>query len=123
VSISRRGALDSTFRVSGLFLPAAFYISIRRDKSYYSNQPVEIRLLQNYDANVQPDEAHDKPVTAPFAQGESTISLLTQINGAGTVPSYNAGSMNFAASQVAFHTLEGVPFTVTYTVDAEAESN
>jgi hypothetical protein len=44
-------------------------------------------------------------VTAPFAQGESAISLLLQSNGAGTVPSYNAGSMNFAASQVAFHTL------------------
>ncbi len=42
--------------------------------------------------------------------------------GAGTVPSYNAGSMNFAASQVAFHTLAGIPFTVTYTVDAEAKS-
>ncbi len=38
------------------------------------------------------------------------------------MPSYNAGSMNFAASQVAFHTLGGVPFTVTYTVDAQAKS-
>jgi hypothetical protein len=43
-------------------------------------------------------------------------------NGAATVPSYNAGSLNFAASQVAFHTLGGVPFTVTYTVDAVAKS-
>src|ERR687898_474262 len=47
---------------------------------------------------------------------------LLQNYGAGTVPSYNAGSMNFATSQVAFHTLGGVPFTVTYTVDAEAKS-
>jgi hypothetical protein len=90
--------------------------------SWSSSKPVEVRLLQNYDTNVKPDEAHGKPVTAPFAQGESAISLLLQTNGAGTVPSYNAGSMNFAASQVAFHTLGGVPFTVTYTVDAEAKS-
>jgi hypothetical protein len=90
--------------------------------SWSSSKPVEVRLLQNYDANVTPDEAHGKPVTAPFAEGESAISLLLQTNGAGTVPSYNAGSMNFAASQVAFHTLGGVPFTVTYTVDAEAKS-
>ena len=90
--------------------------------SWSASKPVEVRLLQNYDANVNPDEAHGKPVTAPFAQGESAISLLLQTNGAGTVPSYNAGSMNFAASQVAFHTLGGVPFTVTYTVDAEAKS-
>jgi hypothetical protein len=90
--------------------------------SWSSSKPVEVRLLQNYDTNVTPDEAHGKPVTAPFAQGESAISLLLQTNGAGTVPSYNAGSMNFAASQVAFHTLGGIPFTVTYTVDAEAKS-
>ena len=90
--------------------------------SWSASKPVEVRLLQNYDASVQPDQAHGKPVTAPFAQGESAISLLLQTNGAGTVPSYNAGSMNFAASQVAFHTLGGVPFTVTYTVDAEAKS-
>lgn len=90
--------------------------------SWSSSKPVEVRLLQNYDESVTPDEAHGKPVTAPFAQGESAISLLLQTNGAGTVPSYNAGSMNFAASQVAFHTLGGVPFTVTYTVDAQAKS-
>jgi hypothetical protein len=90
--------------------------------SWSSSKPVEVRLLQNYDESVTPDEAHGKPVTAPFAGGESAISLLLQTNGAGTVPSYYAGSMNFAASQVAFHTLGGVPFTVTYTVDAEAKS-
>jgi len=90
--------------------------------SWSASKPVEIRLLQNYDASVQPDQAHGKPVTAPFAQGESAISLLLQTNGAGTVPSYNAGSMDFAASQVAFHTLGGIPFTVTYTVDAQAKS-
>ena len=90
--------------------------------SWSASKPVEVRLLQNYDASVQPDQAHGKPVTAPFAQGESAISLILQTNGAGTVPSYNAGSMNFAASQVAFHTLGGVPFSVTYTIDAEAKS-
>jgi hypothetical protein len=90
--------------------------------SWSASKPVEVRLLQNYDANVRPDAVHGKPVTAPFAQGESAISLLLQTNGAGTVPSYNAGSMNFAASQVAFHTLGGVPFSITYTVDAEAKS-
>lgn len=90
--------------------------------SWSASKPVEVRLLQNYDANVKPDAAHGKPVTAPFGQGESAISLILQTNGAGTVPSYNAGSINFAASQVAFHTLGGIPFTVTYTVDAEAKS-
>ena len=61
-------------------------------------------------------------MTAPFGKGESVISLILASNGAATVPSYYAGSVNFAASQVAFHTLGGIPFTVTYTVDAVAKS-
>jgi hypothetical protein len=80
--------------------------------SWSSSKPVEVRLLQDYDTSIKPDAAH----------GESAIALILQSNGAGTVPSYNAGSMDFAASQVAFHTLGGVPFTVTYTIDAEAKS-
>ena len=90
--------------------------------SWSASKPVEVRLLQDYDTSIKPDAAHGKPVTAPFADGESAISLILQSNGAGTVPSYNAGSMDFAASQVGFHTLGGIPFTVTYTVDAEAKN-
>jgi len=53
---------------------------------------------------------------------ESSISLTLASNAAATVPSYNARSLNFAANQVEFHTVGGVPFTVTYTVDAVAKS-
>ena len=90
--------------------------------SWSASKPVELRLLQNYNKSVTPDAAHGKPVTAPFANGESAISLLLASNGAATVPSYYSGSMNFAANQVAFHTLGGIPFTVTYTIDATAKS-
>ena len=90
--------------------------------SWSASKPVEVRLLQNYDTSVAPDKDHGKPVTAPFGNGEDAISLILASNGAATVPSYNAGSLNFAANQVAFHTLGGVPFTVTYTVDAVAKS-
>jgi hypothetical protein len=90
--------------------------------SWSASKPVEVRLLQNYVTSVTPDTGHGKPVTAPFGAGEAAISLILPSNGAATVPSYNAGSLNFAASQVAFHTLGGVPFTVTYTVDAVAKS-
>ena len=34
----------------------------------------------------------------------------------------NAGSFEFAGNALAFHTLDGKPFTVTYTVDAEVKS-
>jgi hypothetical protein len=90
--------------------------------SWSASKPVEVRLLQNYDSSIKPDAVHGKPVTAPFGKGESAISLILSSNGAATVPSYDAGSLNFAANQVAFHTLGGIPFTVTYTVDAEAKS-
>lgn len=91
--------------------------------SWTASKPVEVRLLHDYDTTVTPDAAHGKPVTAPFGQGESAISLILASNGAATVPSYYSGSLDFAAEQVAFHTLGGIPFTVTYTVDAVAESN
>ena len=90
--------------------------------SWSASKAVEVRLLQNYDSSVKPDVDHGKPVTAPFGNGESAISLILSGNGAATVPSYNAGSLNFVANQVAFHTLGGVPFTVTYTLDAVAKS-
>jgi hypothetical protein len=90
--------------------------------SWSASKPVEVRLLQNYDTSVTPDVAHGKPVTAPFGKGESTISLILASNGAATVPSYYSGSLAFVASQVAFHTLGGIPFTVTYTIDAVAKS-
>jgi hypothetical protein len=90
--------------------------------SWSASKPVELRLLQNYNTSITADPAHGKPVTAPFGNGESAISLLLASNGAATVPSYYSGSMNFAASQVAFHTLGGIPFTITYTVDAVAKT-
>jgi hypothetical protein len=90
--------------------------------SWSASKPVELRLLQNYNTSLTLDAVHGKPVTAPFSNGESAISLLMASNGAATVPSYYSGSMNFAASQVAFHTLGGLPFTVTYTIDATAKS-
>jgi hypothetical protein len=90
--------------------------------SWTASKPVEVRLLHDYDTTITPDTAHGKPVTAPFGNGESAISLILGTNGAATLASYYSGSLNFAADQVAFHTIGGIPFTVTYTVDAEAKS-
>lgn len=90
--------------------------------SWTASKPVEVRLLHDYDTSVTPDAAHGKPVTAPFGNGETAISLILGTNGAATLASYYSGSLNFAADQVAFHTIGGIPFTVTYTLDAEAKS-
>jgi len=89
--------------------------------SWSASKPVEVRLLHNYDTAVKPDADHGKPITAPVGKGEAAISLLLASNGAATVPSYYSGSVDFASNAVAFHTLGGIPFTVTYTVDAVAK--
>ena len=89
--------------------------------SWSASKPVEVRLLHNYDTAVKPDVDHGKPITAPVGKGEAAISLLLASNGAATVPSYYSGSLDFASNEVAFHTLGGIPFTVTYTVDAVAK--
>ena len=89
--------------------------------SWSASKPVEVRLLHNYDTAVKPDVDHGKPITAQVGKGEAAISLLLASNGAATVPSYYSGSLDFASNEVAFHTLGGIPFTVTYTVDAVAK--
>jgi hypothetical protein len=55
---------------------------------------------------------------APFADGEVAITLVKPDSGT-PVPS---GSMSFAGNALAFHTLNGDPFTVTYTVAAMLKS-
>jgi hypothetical protein len=60
-------------------------------------------------------------IASELQVSRTSIAILAS-NGAATVPSYYSGSLNFAASQAAFHTLGGLPFTVTYTIDATAKS-
>ena len=93
--------------------------------TWTASEPIEIRLLQNYNSSITTDTAHNsKPVTAPFAPvGVSALSLVIPPNeGVATLPHYFGGSINFAANQVAFHNIGGMPFIVTYTVDAVAKS-
>lgn len=87
--------------------------------SWTASKPVELVILHKYDnASVTANQTFAKPLTAPFGGGEVAISLFK-------VPSnspVNSGSANFAGNAVAFHTLNGAKFIVTYTADARAES-
>jgi len=98
--------------------------------SWTASKAVELRLLYDYDSSLKTDAIHGKPVTAPLAfttevphiaVGEIAISLLKPINGPTVAPSFYSGSMSFVAKAVAFHTINGTPFTVTYAVDATAK--
>jgi hypothetical protein len=98
--------------------------------SWTASKPVELRLLYDYDSSLKTDAIHGKPITAPLAftteiphiaVGEIAISLIKQFSGPAVAPSFYSGSMSFVAKAVAFHTINGTPFTVTYAADATAK--
>ena len=85
--------------------------------TWTSSKPVEVVVLHGYNSSVTADAAHGQPLTAPFGGGTIAITLVKPSSGS-PVPS---GSMQFAGNALAFHTLSGDKFTVTYTVDATAK--
>jgi hypothetical protein len=78
-------------------------------------------VLHPYNVAQKVDEARGEPLHAPnpFAKGQNiAITLMTKY----TDEPIFAGSLPFAGTALAFHTTTGEPFTVTYTIDAEAKS-
>ena len=67
-----------------------------------------------YNSSVTADSAHGQPLTAPFGKGSVAISLVKTPSGTPVA----SGSMPFAGNALAFHTLNGDKFVVTYTADA-----
>jgi hypothetical protein len=86
--------------------------------TFTASQPVEAVVLHGYTPSQAPDQARGEPLNAPFGNGKVAISLMKQF----TDTPINAGSFAFTGNALAFHTLDGKPFTVTYTVDAEVKS-
>lgn len=84
--------------------------------TWTASKPVEVVVLQGYNSSVIADTAHGQPLTAPFGSGAVAISLVKTPSGTPIA----SGSMPFAGNALAFHTLSGAKFTVTYTVAATA---
>jgi hypothetical protein len=86
--------------------------------TWTASKPVEVVVLHNYNSSVTgADAAHGQPLTAPFGNGAVAISLIKTPSGTPVA----SGAMPFAGNALAFHTLSGDKFTVTYTVDATAK--
>jgi hypothetical protein len=87
--------------------------------TWTSSTPLDVVVLHAYDPSTEIDE-RGEPLTAPspFNDGEIAITLVRPDSGS-PVPS---GTLSFAGSALAFHTTDGTPFTVTYTVDALAKT-
>ena len=90
------------------------------DATWVASKPVEVVVLQAYNSSAVSNQTaaqFGEPLKAPFGDGEVAITLVKPDSGT-PVPS---GSMPFAGNALAFHTLSGDPFTVTYTIPANAE--
>ena len=85
--------------------------------TWTASKPVEVVVLHGYNSSVTADAAHGQPLTAPFGKGTVAISLIKTPSGTPVA----SGAMPFAGNALAFHTLSGDKFTVTYTVDATAK--
>ena len=82
--------------------------------TFTASQPVEVVALHNYNASAT-DPEHGEPLNAPFGDGKVAISLMKKF----TDSPVSAGSLPFAGSALAFHNIDGKPFTVTYTIAGE----
>jgi cytoskeletal protein RodZ len=86
--------------------------------TWTASKPVEVVVLHNYNSSITgADAAHGQPLTVPFGKGAVAISLIKTPSGTPVA----SGTMPFAGNALAFHTLSGDKFTVTYTVDATAK--
>ena len=93
--------------------------------TWTSSKPVELVVLHGYNQSVTPDAAHGSLLSAPFGKGAVAITLLSpQLTASGPIQAspIASGSMDFVGNAVAFHTLSGAKFTVTYSVDATAKA-
>jgi hypothetical protein len=84
--------------------------------TWSSSKPVEVLVFQGYNSSITPDAAHGQPLTAPFGNGQMAISLIKTSSGTPIA----SGSYPFAGNGIAFHTLGGDKFTITYTISVTA---
>ncbi len=89
--------------------------------TWTSSKPVELVVLHGY-TNVTADSAHGVPLIAKPPTGAVAITLITPTQFAPASDPIASGTAPFVGSAVAFHTLSGAKFTVTYSVDATANS-
>ena len=95
--------------------------------TFTASKPIEIEIEHKYNPKVIPDTRHGAPYhgiwidnTTPIALSTMTMFSNTPVTVTNTPIS--TGSLVFAGSALVFHKTDGVPFTVTYTIDAVAKS-
>jgi hypothetical protein len=94
--------------------------------TFTASKPIEIEVEHKYNPRVIPDARHGAPYNARWIDNTTQIALSTITTFSNTPVTVtntpiSTGSLAFAGSALVFHKTDGIPFTVTYTVDARAK--
>ncbi len=94
--------------------------------TFTASKPIEIEVEHKYNPRVIPDARHGAPYNAKWIDNTTQITLSTMTTFSNTPVTItntpiSTGSPAFAGSALLFHKTDGIPFTVTYTVDALAK--
>jgi len=95
--------------------------------TFTASKPIEVEIVHRYNPSISPDAKHGEPYHAKWIDGKtpialSTMTMFTNTPVIVTNTPISTGSFVFTGSALLFHKTDGQPFTVTYTVDAIAES-
>ena len=94
--------------------------------TFTASKPIEAEILHIYNPQQPIDEKHGEPYHAVLPGNRSVaishlrdlVDVPIEINGTGI----SSGSFEFEGSALVFHKTSGEPFTVTYTVNAVANT-
>jgi len=93
--------------------------------TFTASKPIEIEVFHKYNPSVTPDTAHGQPYNAKWIDGNryalSTMTMFSNTPVSVTNTPISTGSLVFTGSALLFHKTDGIPFTVTYTIDAVAK--
>jgi hypothetical protein len=94
--------------------------------TFTASKPIEVEVEHKYNPKVISDAIHGAPYNAKWIDNTTRIALspMTMFSNtpvAVTNTPISTGSFVFAGSALLFHKTDGIPFTVTYTIDAVAK--
>jgi len=93
--------------------------------TFTASKPIEVEVEHKYNRyNATLDAKHGEPYHAKWFDGTnialSTMTMFTNTPTAVTNTPISTGSFIFTGSALVFHKTDGVPFSVTYTLDVVA---
>jgi hypothetical protein len=94
--------------------------------TFTASKPIEIEVEHKYNPKVIPDAVHGAPYNAKWIDNTTRIALSTMTAFSNTPvivtnTPISTGSLVFVGSALVFHKTDGIPFTVTYSIDAVAK--